>query len=229
MAYVGPLGSGKTYTAVTEAHKVLKVGGTVACNFVLRKLRESDPGNIVHFSSLDELLEIEDSYVIADEAHMLMPSWDPKALHLSHRFWITHCRKVGNEVALVVQDEDRVARTMRDLIHFTAHMRRWLVPFMGRVFTRTVVPYGRPRKEGWKEHVRFKMAVARTYDTNEILAPSFGDERERALCEEISRRRAAGVPLKGLVAAVDERLARELAIRAALTDGGVEVRRVRTR
>jgi hypothetical protein len=82
------------------------------------------------------------------------------------------------------------------------------------------VPYGRPKKEGWRQWRRFRLEVAQTYDTNEILAPSFGDERERALCEEIAFRRATGQPLKGLVAEVDLRLAIEAARKAEVEGEG---------
>jgi hypothetical protein len=163
------------------------------------------PGaELLHFASLDELLEVEDCFVCADEAHMLTPSWDPKAMRLSHRFWMTHARKFGCEVAFVVQDEDRITRMCRDLIHFTSHLRRWFLPFVGLTFELMTVPYGRPRKEGWREWVRFDLELAQSYNTRDIISPAAGDPLEVALCREMARRRMQGVPLAGVVAEVRE-------------------------
>lgn len=208
-AYVGQLGAGKSYVAVRRAHKVLHAGGRVATNFTMLPLASGGfaaaPGaELLHFASLDELLEVEDCFVCADEAHMLTPSWDPKAMRLSHRFWMTHARKFGCEVAFVVQDEDRINRMCRDLINFTTHLRRWFFPFVGVTFELKTVPYGRPRKEGWREWVRFELELARSYNTRDIISPSMGDPFEVALCREMARRRMQGVPLAGVVAEVRE-------------------------
>lgn len=208
-AYVGQLGAGKTYVGVRRAHRVLHAGGRVATNFAMSPMTSGKyaaaPGSeLLHFSSLDELLEVEDCMVIADEAHMLTPSWDPKAMRLSHRFWMTHARKFGCEVAFVVQDEDRITRMCRDLIHFTAHLRRWFFPFAGLTFEQVTVPYGRPRKEGWREWVRFDLELAKTYNTRDIISPSMGDPFEVELCREMARRRMAGEPMEGVVQAVRE-------------------------
>jgi hypothetical protein len=163
------------------------------------------PGSeLLHFASLDELLEVEDCMVVADEAHMLTPSWDPKAMRLSHRFWMTHARKFGCEVAFVVQDEDRITRMCRDLIHFTTHLRRWFFPFVGLTFELKTVPYGQPRKEGWREWVRFELDLAKSYNTRDIISPSMGDPFEVALCREMARRRMVGQPMAGVVQAVRE-------------------------
>lgn len=208
-AYVGQLGAGKSYCAVVRAHKVLHAGGRVATNFIMSpmtsgRLAAARGSEILHFSSLDELLEVEDCLVVADEAHMLTPSWDPKAMRLSHRFWMTHARKFGCEVAFVVQDEDRITRMCRDLIHFTTDLRRWFLPVFGLMFEKVTVPYGRPRKEGWREWVRFKLPVAQTYNTRDIISPSMGNPFEVALCREMARRRMQGEPLTGVVEKVRE-------------------------
>ena len=208
-AYVGQLGAGKTYVGVRRAHKVLHAGGRVATNFAMSpmtsgKYAAAAGSELLHFASLDELLEVEDCMVIADEAHMLTPSWDPKAMRLSHRFWMTHTRKFGCEVAFVVQDEDRITRMCRDLIHFTAHLRRWFFPFAGLTFEQITVPYGRPRKEGWRDWVRFDLELAKTYNTRDIISPSMGDPFEVALCREMARRRMTGEAMEGVVQSVRE-------------------------
>lgn len=208
-AYVGQLGAGKSYVAVRRAHKVLHAGGRVATNFALEpmmsgKYAAGAGSELLHFASLDDLLEMEDCLVVADEAHMLTPSWDPKAMRLSHRFFMTHARKFGVEIAFVVQDEDRITRMCRDLIHFTSHLRRWFIPFVGLTFEMATVPYGRPRKEGWREWVRFDLDLAKSYNTRDIISPSAGDPLEVALCREMARRRMVGEPVSGVVEAVRE-------------------------
>lgn len=226
-AYVGRLGMGKSYNGVVDITKALVAGRRVFSSFSVAYTQETPdrvieavgpgtwesmtnprtgekgnrfrPGRLHVFDGWEQLLELEDCHVVLDEAHLYAPSWDPKALPASVRWFLSHLRKMGIDMTYITQHEDRVAKTLRDLANEVVVWQSFYLGaqwFVGKVYEPENI-----KKKG--EHTarlvrRKKLWLARSYDTLECSRfAGLVDPAEVRLVELLSQRRNNGIPLLG--------------------------------
>jgi len=236
-AYIGRLGMGKSYNGVVDITKALAKGKIVYSSFSVaypqetpkRVIESVGPGTweshtngrtgetsnrfkpvrLRVFDGWEQLLELEDCHVVLDEAHLYAPSWDPKALPASVRWFLSHLRKMGIDMTYITQHEDRVAKTLRDLANEVVVWQSFYFGsqwFVGKAYEPEKI-----KKKG--EHTarlvrRKKLWLARSYDTLECSKfAGLVDPGEVRLVEMLSERRNAGIPLAGTFKAVQAELA----------------------
>ncbi len=218
---VGPLGTGKTYTAVHDLLGDVACGRVVLTNFRVQvpdpvrwgrlEVSAADAGAVRQIGTWEEFLEAEDCHVVLDEGHLWAPSYDPRALSGAVRYKLCHLRKDGATVTLVTQHEDRLAKMLRDLATEVLRVRvRRRFPSLS-FLVRHFEPELARRQASKPLHVRtlkFDPVVAGCYRTLEAAGfPALVDPFEIGVVEELARRRNSGESLTGTVAAVGAELA----------------------
>jgi hypothetical protein len=212
---VGVLGAGKTYCAVHDALADLSAGRRIVSNFKIqppevwewgrRRCTRSELPPVESIESWEQFLELEDCHCVLDEAQLWAPSYDPKALSGPVRYKLSHMRKDGMRLSLVTQHEERAARMLRDLC--TDLIRMQASGVLRRSFTARHYEPEDARRKGAaplaKRRLRFDPLVAGSYRTLEAAGfPALVDPFEVGVVEELARRRNAGEPLAGTLAAV---------------------------
>ena len=154
MIYVitGHLGSGKSLLAVRIAHEYLRLGKPVASNITLRPDHLMPPNSRITLTKLPYIVaeshlealgngydgpydESKFGLILLDEAGKWLNSRDWADKERRGLFnWITHARKFGWDVALIVQDYEsldaQIRRAVTEMYVHCSRLDRVKVPFL---------------------------------------------------------------------------------------------------
>ena len=170
----GKMGSGKTLYASGVALRYLRAGYEVFANY---DLDFSGFGYSVR--RVDRLSDIRDcsrGVVIFDEAHILAPSWDNKALSMADRLLISQVRKRGLDVYVVSQHPARIAKVLRELLTEVVFVERlFSAAFVVKIYdpddvagSMTGVGKVKAKPERWSISLMDRVAAA-SYQTYAIV------------------------------------------------------------
>lgn len=191
---VGRMGQGKSLYCMTIAHRHLKSGGTVVCNF---RVDDSQlAGTVVEFRGWVPLLEVlverlegaprgeggrpdvRPALVLLDEAHLYAPA-SGQVLPEVARWILSHLRKLRCELMWCSQHEDRVSVGLRQQTAELVLVKRSQLG--KRNFTAAHWEPEKFRKQGqeaiFKVHYRLSRRYTDLYRSWELIQPDVhGDE-----------------------------------------------------
>jgi len=192
----GHLGSGKSLLAVRIAHDYLKAGKKVASNITLNLDHLMPPRSKVSATKLPyiptaEHLEFlgkgyegdydEDKFglLLLDEAGTWLNSRDWADKDRRGLFtWITHARKHGWDVALIIQDfealDAQIRRSVTEIFIKCVRLDRVKVPYLPIKLPRILVGkglYGGPQGMPYKSWMARGDDYFKAYDTREAIRP----------------------------------------------------------
>lgn len=198
MIYVltGHLGSGKTLLAVRLAQEYLEQGRPVASNMTLN-LEHLMPvrsratavklpyiPSAEHLSALGRAVPDDQDYdeskfglILLDEAGTWLNSrdWQDKGRRALFQ-WITHARKYGWDVALIIQDfealDAQIRRAVTEIYVGCARLDRIKVPYLPLRLPRmhlAVGRYGGPNGQKYKTWIARGTDLFRAYNTREAV------------------------------------------------------------
>lgn len=182
IAYTGRPGTGKTYSMVQQAIKLLNRGKVVYSNFHINwqgakgkrfsilKFRfisyDYPKNNLRSWTKLNDILEIKKGYVIMDEAHLYMNSRRWKEMPMEFMRKLAQHRKDGIHIVCTVQNIKRLDVIVRELVDYWYDCRRFF--FFWFKLTEYDVDEDEQRKKplSWRL-IRFSKKRAMRYDTLE--------------------------------------------------------------
>lgn len=188
IGFVGQMGTGKTYTAVSIAHRRLQAGANVWTNFKLN-LPAEYADRWFQFRTWHDIIEAEDAVIIIDEAHLLAPS-GRMDFPMAAKSKLSQARSYGLDLYWISQHESRVNKQLRDLTNFIFKCEQTLG---GKGFKAKAFEMENLRRKSAKplyvRRVKRTKTIDALYNTLEIL--DFDDLVESEDVEVAERMRAA--------------------------------------
>lgn len=170
---VGYPGTGKTYYALNRAKKEMKKGRAVYANFAIDGAKSITPAT---------LFDVEPgAFVILDEAQNWFGSRNWKDFGNAYTEFFSQTRKKEYGLLWISQDVSSVDKTIRDRTHLIHSMDAYLTAFFGHPLFFVVKTYYGAKNLGKDKHlastsfIRFRMDVANSYDTHEIVGTRLVD------------------------------------------------------
>lgn len=210
IGFLGPMGSGKTYSAVRAAWQNIEAGADVYTNFTMHLRHEVEcdsdcelpvvdgAGRWHRVTTMDEVAELRGEFVttrgrkkcvrrfvcIIDEVQDLLSS-DHGGLSDTARFGIKNIRKNGGDLTWTSQSEGGVHARLKALTNQYAVCSSFQTR-KGPKFTVTYYERENLRKAGkelFTTKYRFDPVIGDLYDTAEIVVPDddYVDERLAAV------------------------------------------------
>jgi hypothetical protein len=213
---VGRMGSGKSYFAVRTAYRQLAAGAHVASNFTMRPEALGQGGTWRRFSGWDDLALLHGDFeerhngkwvsvdpwepergerklvrrlvVIVDEAQLLASSIEAMKLSFTAQKVMGNLRKLGIDMYWISQHESRVAKRLRDSTNeiFVCRSRK----SRGKLFFEAGCwepeHVRKPAKMLYRTRYRFDPAIARLYDTLEVIGPQSEAELAAGVGEKVT-------------------------------------------
>lgn len=159
--YFGLPGSGKTYSMTRDAAVECR-GRRVYSNYHLEVPGASE---VVYLSRPQDLVRCHDGLVLLDEAGLWLPSFIWKRIPEELLWKLAQVRKCGLDLWYSAQSPARVVKVLRELTFESVYCEKWFRVFLCRV---------RAGIDGalvsWRV-LPLSIAVARRYDTKELVAP----------------------------------------------------------
>jgi zonular occludens toxin Zot len=126
--YTGRPGTGKTYSLVHKVFKLLKKGKIVYSNFQItwEGTKKYPKSNLKYWKNLNELLYVENAYIVIDEAHFYFNSRQWKNMPIDWLRKLAQHRKDGVHILGTVQNIRRIDVVVRELIDYWFDCRMFL-------------------------------------------------------------------------------------------------------
>ncbi len=170
---VGYPGTGKTYYALHRAKKEMKKGRPVYSNFAIDGAKSITP---------ESMFDVEaGACVILDEAQNWFGARNWKDFGNAYMEFFSQTRKKSYTLIWISQDVSSVDKTIRDRTHLIHSMDSWLAALFGHPLFFVVKTYYGARnihKDKFlasTSYIWFKMDVANSYDTKEIVGTRLVD------------------------------------------------------
>lgn len=179
-AYVGGLGSGKTYAMTCDVVKALEKGARVITNYEINWKGNAKKGypesNLQKYTGKAQISAERNCIFALDEGYVEFDSYEMAKMSLQDRLAILLCRKRRVSIWYTTQRPMAVHKTLRSMtnIFYKCEKTRW--PFVGIVFRKIAYDLATENDLSstplFTEHYRAKQKMFDMYDTYEIVGPS---------------------------------------------------------
>lgn len=174
---VGYPGSGKTYYAIHRALKEMKKGRVVYSNFGIKGALPITPETMFDIAP--------GSFVVLDEAQNWFGSRNWSQFGNKYMEFFSQTRKKEYTLLWLSQDVSSVDKTIRDRTHLIHQMScRWKA-LTGKPLYFKVESYygakniGKEKFHAGSKWLRFKLDIAESYDTHEIVLSRLVDNEHK--------------------------------------------------
>lgn len=179
--YVGNMGSGKSYSAVSQAIKYLKKGKKVWVNFFM-DIRETypdlNPDNLMYFMDVDDLAYMRDGLMIVDEAHQLLNARKWQEFSSVTQGYITESRKLGVDIIFICQSFKFLESSIRDVSSEIVFHKKFLNMFFQHSCSRSDInAAGQISAKGvsFPSISFFNKKVASSYDSLQLFSKLYAN------------------------------------------------------
>lgn len=179
-AYVGGLGSGKTYAMTCDVVKALDKGERVITNYEINWKGNEKKGypasNLGKYTGKKQISEERGVIFALDEGYVEFDSYEMAKMTLQDRLAILLCRKRRVSIWYTTQRPMAVHKTLRSMTNIFYKCEKVRFPFVGIVFRKTAYDLQTENDLSssplFSEHYRAKKKMFDMYDTYEIVGPS---------------------------------------------------------
>lgn len=179
-AYVGGLGSGKTYAMTCDVVKALDKGERVITNYEINWKGNAKKGypasNLQKYTGRKQITEEKGCIFALDEGYIEFDSYEMTKMSLADRMAILLCRKRRVSIWYTTQRPMAVHKTLRSMTNIFYKCEKVRFPFIGIVFRKSALDLANENDLNstplFVEHYRAKKKMFDMYDTYEIVEPT---------------------------------------------------------
>jgi hypothetical protein len=174
-------GSGKTYYAIWRALREIKKGRIVYSNMGIKGSLLITPQDLITWLTDPPATPNGNIFVVLDEAQNWFGARNWRQFSNDFMEFFSQTRKRHMTVLWVSQDQSSIDKTLRDRTHLIHNPWAWFTFLFGRPLFFTLKTYAGAKRSGnpkyllGTKYIWFKLAVAESYDTNELVKSRYTD------------------------------------------------------
>lgn len=175
-AYVGGLGSGKTYAMTCDVIRALDKGERVITNYTLNwkpKKNAKRIGKLEKYTGRKQITEERNCIFALDEGYAEFDSYEMTKMSLEDRMGILLCRKRRVSIWYTTQRPMAVHKTLRSMTNIFYKCEKVKIPFFGIFFRKSAYDLASENDLShtplFSEHYKATKKIFDMYDTYEIV------------------------------------------------------------